>query len=79
MQAALYEGMEGKAGLRGWQWLFVFNAIMTVVVALAGFFLVRSHAIARLLLGPVELMASTSALSDPRQAWKYSSQVAEHR
>ncbi|KAL7413814.1 major facilitator superfamily domain-containing protein [Mrakia frigida] len=38
MQAALYKGMEGHAGLPGWKWLFIFNALMTVIVAAGGFF-----------------------------------------
>lgn len=41
MQAALNKTMDGKAGLEGWQWLFVINGLMTIVVASAGFFLVR--------------------------------------
>ncbi|RPA95038.1 MFS general substrate transporter [Choiromyces venosus 120613-1] len=36
MQAALHSSMDG---LSGWRWLFIFNGIMTVVVALAGYFL----------------------------------------
>jgi hypothetical protein len=28
MQAALHTNMDGDLGLAGWQWLFIFNAIM---------------------------------------------------
>jgi len=41
MQVAIQETLDGRHGLAGWKWLFVFNAIMTVIIAAAGFFLVR--------------------------------------
>jgi len=37
MQAALWRGMDGTSGLRGWRWLFFLNGFMTIVVALAGY------------------------------------------
>ncbi|CED85468.1 Permease of the major facilitator superfamily [Phaffia rhodozyma] len=40
MQAALHTNMNGVAGLSGWRWLFVFNALMTAVVALFGHFMI---------------------------------------
>lgn len=40
MQAAIYTNMNGTHGIPGWKWLFIFNAIMTVIVAAAGFFII---------------------------------------
>ncbi|CDO54290.1 similar to Saccharomyces cerevisiae YCR028C FEN2 Plasma membrane H+-pantothenate symporter [Geotrichum candidum] len=40
MQAAIYKNMQGTHGLPGWKWLFIFNCIMTIIVALAGYFVI---------------------------------------
>jgi hypothetical protein len=55
MQVAIHQSLDGTYGIAGWRWLyvthslrlvradyysFIFNAIMTVIVAAAGFFLV---------------------------------------
>ncbi|KAK4499155.1 hypothetical protein PRZ48_009667 [Zasmidium cellare] len=40
LQAALYEGMDGVHGLRGWRWMFVFDGIMGIPVAAWGLFAV---------------------------------------
>ncbi|KAI1084266.1 pantothenate transporter liz1 [Whalleya microplaca] len=37
LQAALYSGMNGRAGLSAWRWLFVFDGIIGVPIALYGF------------------------------------------
>lgn len=37
LQAALFSGMEGRGGLSAWRWLFVFDFILAVPVALYGF------------------------------------------
>ncbi|KAJ5594390.1 uncharacterized protein N7459_000598 [Penicillium hispanicum] len=37
LQAALYSGMDGRAGLSAWQWLFIFDGILGVPIALYGF------------------------------------------
>lgn len=39
LQTAVHTTLDGKAGLAGWRWLFVINAIMTVVFSFFGFFL----------------------------------------
>ncbi|KAL4967003.1 major facilitator superfamily domain-containing protein [Aspergillus stella-maris] len=39
MQAAIVSTMESRNGLAGWRWLFVINAIITVIWGLAGFFM----------------------------------------
>lgn len=36
LQTAIHESLEGKHGLRGWQWTFVINCIMTCCLALLG-------------------------------------------
>ncbi|KAL4738274.1 major facilitator superfamily domain-containing protein [Aspergillus similis] len=38
LQAALYTGMNGKSGLKGWQWLFIFDAIISIPIAVWGYF-----------------------------------------
>ncbi|KAI1776949.1 MFS general substrate transporter [Hypoxylon cercidicola] len=37
LQAGLYSGMNGKHGLAAWQWLFIFDGIITVPVAAFGY------------------------------------------
>lgn len=37
LQAALYSGMNGKHGLAAWQWLFIFDGIITVPIAAFGY------------------------------------------
>ncbi|KAJ4328903.1 hypothetical protein N0V84_000691 [Fusarium piperis] len=37
LQAALYSGMDGKSGLRAWQWLFVFDGIIGIPICLYGY------------------------------------------
>ena len=37
LQAALYSGMDGRAGLAAWQWLFIFDGILGIPIALYGF------------------------------------------
>ncbi|KAJ9114058.1 hypothetical protein QFC22_005878 [Naganishia vaughanmartiniae] len=40
MQASLTKTLDGSSGLAGWRWLFIFNAIMTFIVAGAGYLMV---------------------------------------
>lgn len=42
MQVAIQSTLDGKAGVPGWKWLFIFNAIMTVIVAAAGYIMIPS-------------------------------------
>lgn len=37
LQAALYKGMNGQAGLPAWKWLFVFDGILGIPIAIYGF------------------------------------------
>ncbi|KAL1696798.1 major facilitator superfamily domain-containing protein [Schizophyllum commune] len=43
LQTAMHETLDGKAGLAGWRWMFIINAVMTVVVGLFGFFLIPDY------------------------------------
>lgn len=43
LQTAMLNTMDGRHGLAGWRWLFVINAIMTVFVGLAGFFMIPDY------------------------------------
>jgi len=38
IMAAIFKGLNGVAGLRGWQWLFVINTCLALPIAIAGFF-----------------------------------------
>jgi len=38
LQAAVYEGLDGRNGLAGWRWLYIICGIMTVPVGIATFF-----------------------------------------
>ncbi|WRT70479.1 uncharacterized protein IL334_007477 [Kwoniella shivajii] len=40
MQTAIHESLEGRSGIAGWQWTFIINCIMTIIVALAGPFMI---------------------------------------
>lgn len=40
LQAAISDTLNGHGGLAGWRWLFVINAIITVVWGFAGFFMI---------------------------------------
>lgn len=35
-QAALYTGMGGVGGISGWRWLFIFDGVITLPMALWG-------------------------------------------
>ncbi|CRL30464.1 Sucrose/H+ symporter, plant [Penicillium camemberti] len=37
LQAALFKDMDGKAGLSAWRWLFIFDFILAIPVAIYGF------------------------------------------
>ncbi|CCF38162.1 pantothenate transporter [Colletotrichum higginsianum] len=38
LQAGLYTGMNGTAGLSGWRWLFIMDGVISIPIALYGFF-----------------------------------------
>ncbi|KAF5676183.1 transmembrane transporter transporter Liz1p [Fusarium heterosporum] len=38
MMAAIHESMDGRAGLEGWQWVFLIDGIITLPIAVFGFF-----------------------------------------
>ncbi|VUC33067.1 unnamed protein product [Clonostachys rosea] len=38
LQAALYQGLNGHSGLAGWRWLFIFDGIISIPIAVWGFF-----------------------------------------
>ena len=37
LQAGLYKGLNGTAGLAGWQWLFIFDGIIGIPIAIWGY------------------------------------------
>jgi ACS family pantothenate transporter-like MFS transporter len=38
LQAGLHSSMNGHAGLAGWQWLFIMDGVISIPIALWGFF-----------------------------------------
>lgn len=40
LQAGVYKGMNGLHGLPGWKWLFIMDGVISLTVALAGFWLI---------------------------------------
>ncbi|CCH44005.1 putative transporter SEO1 [Wickerhamomyces ciferrii] len=40
MQSSIHTTLNGKQGLSGWRWMFIINGLMTIVVAVSGFFIV---------------------------------------
>jgi ACS family pantothenate transporter-like MFS transporter len=36
LQAALFAGMEGKGGMAAWRWLFIFDFLLAIPVAIYG-------------------------------------------
>jgi len=38
LQAALYKGLNNTGGLAGWRWLFIFDAIISIPIALWGYY-----------------------------------------
>ncbi|KAF2635400.1 pantothenate transporter liz1 [Massarina eburnea CBS 473.64] len=39
LQAAAYNGLNGVSGMAGWRWLFIIDGIISLPVAIAGFFI----------------------------------------
>ncbi|SPO04655.1 related to transporter protein [Cephalotrichum gorgonifer] len=39
MQAAAHAGLDGKGGMAGWRWVFIIDGVISLPIALAGFFL----------------------------------------
>lgn len=40
LQAGIYNGMNGTAGLKGWRWLFIFDGIISIPIAVCGYWLI---------------------------------------
>lgn len=40
LQAGIYNGMNGTGGLKGWRWLFIFDGIISLPIAVLGFWLI---------------------------------------
>jgi MFS family permease len=52
--AGVLDGMDGYAGLAGWRWLFIIEAIMTVVVAAGAYFVLPNFPHSTTWLSPEE-------------------------
>ncbi len=40
LQAGIYNGMNGTGGLKGWPWLIIFDGIISLPIAVLGFWLI---------------------------------------
>jgi ACS family pantothenate transporter-like MFS transporter len=40
LQAGVYQGLNGTAGLPGWKWLFLIDGIISTPICIAGLFLI---------------------------------------
>ncbi|KAH6721018.1 major facilitator superfamily domain-containing protein [Leptodontidium sp. 2 PMI_412] len=40
MQAAAYKGLDGTLGMAGWRWVFIIDGVISLPIALSGFFLI---------------------------------------
>ncbi|KAH8680785.1 pantothenate transporter liz1 [Xylariales sp. PMI_506] len=40
LQAGIYNGLNGRGGLKGWRWLFIFDGIISLPIAALGFWLI---------------------------------------
>ncbi|KAF2183051.1 MFS transporter [Zopfia rhizophila CBS 207.26] len=52
--AGVFAGLDGKAGLEGWRWLFLLQGVVTVVVAAAAFFILPNAPLQTHWLTPLE-------------------------
>jgi MFS transporter, ACS family, pantothenate transporter len=43
LQAAIYRGLDGVSGLRGWRWLFIFCGIISIWGPIWGFYAVPDN------------------------------------
>lgn len=43
LQTAILDTVDGAHGIAGWRWLFIINCVMTIVVGLAGFFMLPDY------------------------------------
>lgn len=43
LQTAILNTVDGAHGIAGWRWLFIINCVMTIVVGLAGFFMLPDY------------------------------------
>ncbi|KAK3693168.1 MFS general substrate transporter [Podospora appendiculata] len=43
LQVAILETLDGSLGLRGWRWLFIINGVITLLVGLAGYFMLPDY------------------------------------
>ncbi|KAL1409279.1 hypothetical protein Q8F55_006112 [Vanrija albida] len=43
LTAAIFQGLDGVHGIAGWRWMFIIDAILTVALAVGGFFLIPGY------------------------------------
>ncbi|KAI0288707.1 MFS general substrate transporter [Russula brevipes] len=39
LQAGIYNGLDGSGGIAGWRWLFIIDGVITIPIALLGYFI----------------------------------------
>ncbi|ODO04657.1 hypothetical protein I350_05266 [Cryptococcus amylolentus CBS 6273] len=43
LQAGIYKSLDGRYGLAGWKWLFIIDGIISLPIAITGFFVIPDH------------------------------------
>ncbi|KAI4737870.1 major facilitator superfamily transporter [Aureobasidium sp. EXF-12298] len=61
--AGIFHGMDGSAGLAGWQWLFILQGAVTFVIAVVGFFCLPDTPLTTRWLTPEERLLAHSRIA----------------
>jgi sugar phosphate permease len=61
--AGVFHGMDGSAGLAGWQWLFILQGAVTFVIAVVGFFCLPDTPLTTRWLTPEERILAHSRIA----------------
>lgn len=64
ISAGILGNMEGKAGIRGWQWLFIIEGAITVFIAIWSFFILPDFPHNSKMLTPAERKLAVQRLAD---------------
>ncbi|KAL3418716.1 MFS transporter [Phlyctema vagabunda] len=75
--AGVFAGLDGKAGLEGWRWLFLIQGVVTVVIAVIGVWMLPDTPLKTRWLTPEErqlahdrIARDTTGLRESTSAWK---------
>ncbi|EEH20169.2 hypothetical protein PABG_02428 [Paracoccidioides brasiliensis Pb03] len=68
--AGIFEGMDGRAGIRGWQWLFILLGIATFIVSLGSAFTLPDDPLSTRWLTPKERELADSRIARETVGWQ---------